>query len=168
MLHPSEAGATLRQLKTMLYYMLYECEQDFVSLKDEIDFVESYTTLEKIRNKSSDLNVRFQVKGTIDNQSIAPLLLINFIENAFKHGVKSNIDSAFVHISIDVNGNDLRLIVFNSKPHEKDTQVASMTDGGIGIENVRKRLSLLYPDRYQLELDTQVNSFSVALNLQLY
>lgn len=164
---PETSVTTIQQLKQLLQYMLYDCEQDFVLLSEEISFIQSYTTLEKIRNKSSNIAISLKTRGDIDKQKIAPLLLINFIENAFKHGVKSNIDHAFIRINMYIYNKKFTMITENSIPVSGTTK-AFEKDKGIGMENVKKRLALLYPKRHQLSFKEEANTYTTTLKIRLY
>lgn len=164
---PETSVTTIQQLRQLLQYMLYDCEQDFVPLHEEIAFIQSYTTLEKIRNQSSNVAISLKTRGAVDKQKIAPLLLINFIENAFKHGVKSNIDHAFIRINLYIYDKTLTMITENSKPVNSEAQ-GFEKDKGIGIENVKKRLALLYPKRHQLSFKEETNTYTTTLKIRLY
>lgn len=164
---PEASVETIQQLRQMLQYMLYDCEQDFVPLSEEIAFIKSYQTLETIRNKSSNTAISFKLTGAVEKQRIAPLLLINFIENAFKHGVKSNIGQSFVRINIYVYDKKLTLITENSKPLIAEHNTLEK-DKGIGIENVKKRLALLYPKRHQLFFKDEAGTYTTTLKIRLY
>jgi len=123
--------------------------------------------LKKIRNKSSNVAISLKTRGVVDKQKIAPLLLINFIENAFKHGVKSNIDHAFIRINLYIYDKTLTMITENSKPVNSEAQ-GFEKDKGIGIENVKKRLALLYPKRHQLSFKEETNTYTTTLKIRLY
>lgn len=164
---PEASVETIQQLRQMLQYMLYDCEQDFVPLSEEIAFIKSYQTLETIRNKSSNTEISFKITGAVEKQKIAPLLLINFIENAFKHGVKSNIDQSFIRINIYIYDKKFTLITENSKPVIAERNTLEK-DKGIGIENVKKRLALLYPKRHQLFFKNETDTFTTTLKIRLY
>lgn len=168
LVQPADAVATIEELKHLLQYMLYDCDNDFVLLSDEIAFLKSYIKLEEIRNKQSKIDLRFKVSGIIAKQKIAPLILVNFIENAFKHGVKSNVDNAFVRIQIYVYDNSFTMMVDNSKPTiEKESSILNI-DKGIGIENVQKRLALLYPNRHTLNFSSTAEQYTASLKIKLY
>lgn len=164
---PEASVETIQQLRQMLQYMLYDCEQDFVPLSEEIAFIKSYQTLETIRNKSSNTEISFKITGAVEKQKIAPLLLINFIENAFKHGVRSNIDQSFIRINIYIYDKKFTLITENSKPAIAEHN-ALEKDKGIGIENVKKRLALLYPKRHQLFFKDEADTYTTTLKIRLY
>ncbi|MEM7102708.1 MAG: histidine kinase [Bacteroidota bacterium] len=152
------------RLSNAMRYMLYESNGDKVMLKNEIDYLDNYIELQRIRTDDS-ADIRFEVNGAIDNQKIAPLLLIPFIENGFKHGIKGETDKAFIHIQLKIEGEYVYMSVENNVG-ETDLDVS--TDyGGIGLKNVKRRLELMYPSRYNLEIKEDNPTFRVTLNLKL-
>ncbi|RQO30746.1 hypothetical protein DBR32_08440 [Taibaiella sp. KBW10] len=168
LVHSEESTQIIQQLRKLISYMLYDCEQDYVPLQGEIEFIESYIALERIRNKSAQLDIKTSISGSIGTQKIAPLLIVNFVENAFKHGVKSGIGAAFIHIEFIIEGNDFKMNMTNSVPEKVDRTFGIKEEGGIGIANVKKRLALLYPKMHRLTFTNTDNSYSTALWLQLY
>lgn len=164
----SEAGGLIDKLKDLLHYMLYECERDFVPLKGELAFIQSYIALEEIRNKSGRLQVQVQIDGAVNEQLIAPLLIVNFIENAFKHGVKAHIQEAFITLKLRITDNSLQMELSNTVPPETDNTLAVKSEGGIGVENVRKRLALLYPGAHKLSITKDSTRYTVSLTLNLF
>jgi two-component system LytT family sensor kinase len=106
------------------------------------------------------------LKGNFAGKKIAPLLMINFIENAFKHGVKAGIEHAFVRISIEAQEHQLLFNIINSKPPLQASKTISDT-GGIGLRNVKRRLAILYPRNHKLTINNTNNSFEVNLTLGL-
>ncbi|RYG42996.1 MAG: hypothetical protein EOO01_22075 [Chitinophagaceae bacterium] len=163
-----DAAHITRQLKELITYMLQDCTQDQVSLAGEIAFLKNYISLEELRNKQGDIDIRLNIKGDTGNKMIAPLLLVNFVENAFKHGVKAGIDNAFVHINLLVMDRTLALEMVNSKPPllAGDTQSVKEV-GGIGIQNVKRRLHILYPNRHKLRISESPQEYSVYLSIEL-
>ncbi|KAK6025901.1 hypothetical protein OSTOST_08183 [Ostertagia ostertagi] len=140
-----------------------------VPLDGEIRFLENYVSLEKLRNKQDHTSIELDVKGDTAGKEIAPLLLVNFIENAFKHGVKAGIGQSFVRIRLYVMDKVLAMEVSNSKPDliGEGKAPEGQKSSGIGIRNVKRRLELLYPNRYKLRINQSENEFNVHLNLQL-
>lgn len=148
------------QLSDILDYILYQCNDEFVSLSKEIKNLSNYMEIEKIRY-TRKLSVEIKVPGEIGEIKIAPLLLIPFIENAFKHGVSNNPGKSFIRMKIETDGDDLRFQICNSKNPIKYSGV-----NGIGLENVKKRLELIYPERYELEIVDRESEFCVHLFLK--
>ncbi len=147
-------GAIVK-LSDMMRYMLYESGRDVVSLDKEIDYLNNYIDLQKLR-MSEDTNVSFKVEGDTAGKKIMPMLLIPFFENAFKHGVDINAE-------LIVSDNELRLKVINriSKSQKKDE------GSGIGLTNIKKQLEHLYPNSHSLKIDEKEGYFSVELSLKI-
>ncbi|MCJ8212026.1 histidine kinase [Mucilaginibacter sp. RS28] len=153
-------------LSEILRYMLYECNTDLVPLKQEVRVLEQYISLEKIRYEER-LDVNFTIEGNLDDLLIAPLIMLPFVENAFKHGVSEQTGDAWININLAISGNVLKFKVSNSKPQQvrKDQEKHY---GNIGLQNVKKRLELLYPSGYQLRIfDDNEDAYLVVLELTL-
>lgn len=166
--HSDDAAVITLQLKELIVYMLEECKKDTVSLAGEIAFLKNYINLEQLRNKQEQVDIRLEVKGDPEGKEIAPLLLVNFIENAFKHGVKAGISHAFVHINLLIMEDSLSLDMINSKPPAGlDQSRAVKEHSGIGIRNVMRRLAILYPGRHKLRLSESEKDYSVYLTIEL-
>jgi LytS/YehU family sensor histidine kinase len=152
-------------LSQILRYMLYECNTDYVPLKKDIEIIQHYIGLEQLRHGDRlDLNLR--IKGEIQGQQIAPLLMIPLIENAFKHGASEMIEDAWINIVIEVEPSAIKLKVSNSKPLEQQHGHRSHF-GKIGLENVRKRLELIYPETHQFTIHDEEDLFAVILQIEL-
>lgn len=148
------------KLSEIMRYMLYECNDNKVDLGKELQYLQNYIDLQKIRYGNKAF-VDFEVNGLISNQQIVPLLLISFIENAFKHGVANN-PATPIHIVMDVKPDSLCFKMENKKHRfNKDAQ------GGIGLNNVKRRLDLLYPGKYDLKIDDGADVYSSELSLDL-
>jgi two-component system LytT family sensor kinase len=164
----TDAASITRQLKNLITYMLQDCTKDLVPLTGEIEFLKNYISLEQLRNKQEQADIRLKIKGEPGNKQIAPLLLINFVENAFKHGVKAGISNAFVKIDLLIMDNVLAMEIVNSKPEiSADQQKSVKEDGGIGIQNVCRRLDILYPYRHKLRISESKKEYSVYLSIDL-
>jgi LytS/YehU family sensor histidine kinase len=147
-------------LSNLLNYVLYESSLTIVSVEKEINFLQDFVALEQIRN-SSKVQVKMNIEGEqIGN--IAPLILIAFIENAFKHGVGDSTIQSYVHINIKVENSSLFLVVVNSKVR-KVSEKQKKSLGGIGLINVQKRLDSLYPNRHSLQVVSEPNKYKIAL-----
>jgi sensor histidine kinase YesM len=163
-----DAAVITRQLKSLIIYILQECQKDKVSLAGEIEFLKNYIDLEQLRNKQEQVDIQLQVTGDPEGKEIAPLLLVNFIENAFKHGVKAGVDHAFVRISLLIMDQKLSLDMINSKPPGGyDAEKSVKAGGGIGVRNVERRLALLYPERHKLRISQSEKDYSVYLTIDL-
>ncbi len=153
----TEAIITLSEL---MRYMIYETNKEFVSLQNEIDYIKNFISLQNLRLKDSS-GVRFNVRGKLD-YNIEPLLLISFIENAFKYGTdytgKTNIT-----IEIKVEDDILNLNVSNYISLKEKNNL----DSGVGIENIKNRLNILYPNSHTLNIEGSDKLFKVELLLKL-
>lgn len=141
------AKSAVIELSKMVRYVLYESGSETISLKKDIQFIENYIELMRIRYDSS-IDICLDYPATIPNKvAIPPLLLIVFVENAFKHGVSYN-HASFIHIRIGYRDDAVTAVISNSR-HEKSRPGTT----GIGLENVKKRLALIYQDNYTLSID---------------
>lgn len=141
------AKSAVIELSKMMRYVLYESGSEIISLKKDIQFIENYIELMCIRYDSS-IDIRFDYPDSIPNKvAIPPLLLIVFVENAFKHGVSYN-HASFIQIRIGYRDDAVTAVISNSR-HEKSRPGTT----GIGLENVKKRLALIYQDNYTLAID---------------
>ena len=154
------------RLSEMMRYMLYESNEKKVSLEKEINYVKNYIELEKLR-QGHKFDITFDIKGEIKSQMIAPLMFIPFLENSFKHGLDNQIKSGFVTIDLDLRDASVELAIENSKPPSIPKKNIEKKSGGIGLQNVKRRLKLLYPQRHKLNIEEKPNTFKVYLNIQL-
>ncbi|KQC02487.1 sensor histidine kinase [Pedobacter sp. Hv1] len=152
-------------LSEILRYMLYECNVERVALKKDVEVLESYILIEKIRYEER-LDLSFTKTGNIDVHQIAPLLLLPLVENAFKHGASEKVGEAWVSIDLSVKDNLLKFKVGNSKAETID-QMASNHYGKIGLENVRKRLQIIYPNAHELKVFNEEEMFVAILEINL-
>lgn len=158
-----KSGECVLKLADILKYILAEGKEDKVSLKKELLLLENYIELERLRKPDAD--VTFTTEFTINNYQITPLLLLPFVENAFKHGLNTVNNNGFIHLHIKATDERLTLIIENNIPPASNTEAIQSL--GIGIENAKRRLELLYPCRYQLNIKKTDSSFWVNLQLQL-
>jgi LytS/YehU family sensor histidine kinase len=143
--------------------MVSECNHPYVPLKNELNMIANYIELEKIRY-GNRLSMQVELMNTDGNQLIAPLLMIPFVENSFKHGVSQMLDRPKISLKIYVERNVLHFYLNNSKPPDTENQVQRK---GIGLENVRKRLELLYPGKHKLLILTEGDTFTVQMEIIL-
>ena len=153
------------KLSEMMRYMLYECNERRVPLSKEIKYIQNYLDLEKLR-QGDRIDISFEWHGHVADQKIAPLMFIPFLENSFKHGANSGIDRGHVHINMDINDANLTFHISNSKPPPIPNPGIRKV-GGIGLMNVERRLNLIYPNSYDLNIENKPNEYSVNLQLQL-
>ncbi len=160
----SQSPVVVLKLCSILRYMLYECNNIEISLSQEVEMLRNYVDLEQIRY-GPRLELAFNVSGNMKGRSIAPLLLLPFFENSFKHGSSKCIDQCWINVDLSVEGEFLYLKLTNSNPkfHEPLEQIID----GIGLTNVKKRLNLLYPDAYCLKLISGEDTFTVSMELEL-
>jgi LytS/YehU family sensor histidine kinase len=142
-------------------YLLYESEQSEVRLDGELEFMNNYIELMKLRlSNKVELNVSFP--GNTNGIVVPPLLFVPFIENAFKHGISYQ-DKSFIHISLHIDHGELVFECSNSIAKNGEEKVDAFS--GIGLENIKKRLALLYPDNHELIINKSGSVFSVILNI---
>jgi hypothetical protein len=154
------------KLSDLLNYMLYECNAIHVPLNKEIDMLENYIALERIRY-GDRLDIAYHLKGDLIGNMIAPMLILPFVENSFKHGVSEEIEAAWISIDISIFDGQLTLKVDNSKSELGHADDETGHKRGIGMSNVKRRLELLYEDKYDLKIiDTDV-SFLIVLKLDI-
>jgi LytS/YehU family sensor histidine kinase len=157
-----KAAEITLKLSDLMRYLLESSKTDKVSLKKEIQFLEDYLSLEKIR-LSKNTDIRFEVSGIVSDVFVAPLLFIPLVENAFKHGLKANKSDCFAHFSLSVQGKDLFFEAKNSLGKSLENSLES----GIGIANLRKRLQLIYPNNHLLDIQKSNDEYKVVLHIQL-
>lgn len=153
------------RLSEMMRYMLYESNEKEVSLEKEINYVMNYIELEKLR-QGRNFEINFDLTGEPNGKKIAPLMFIPFLENSFKHGLDNQIKAGYVHINLSLKDKSVELDIENSKPTEL-VKVSAKKAGGIGLENVKRRLKLLYPNKHALDIIDKPNSYKVLLNIEL-
>lgn len=160
-----KSSEVVLKLSDIMRYVLYEANEDEVDLKKEINFSKNYIALQRLRY-SDQYIINFSVDGNTDDLKIAPLLFIDFIENAFKHGLEKRFNDGSVDVSFILREKHLQFTVSNSKG-QADTGETSEQAKGIGLNNIRKRLSLIYPGNYELNIDDANELFIVTLKLEL-
>lgn len=154
-----QAPEVVLKLSGLMSYMLYESNAAKVSLNKEITYLQNYLDLEKLRF-GQRLSVSFEIEGEIDEVSIPPMILILFVENSFKHGVKNNINKIIIEIFLKVEGAYLFFSIKNPVGEN-----APRENTGIGLKNARRRLELLYGKNYQLDISEKDNEFNVSLKM---
>ena len=157
---PSKAQETIRELSKMMRFVLYEGDKSGVPLTKEFEFVRTYTKLMQLRY-SDKVKITVDVPEVAPDMTIPPLMLISFIENAFKHGISYQHDS-FIDIKLEVKDNDLSFTCRNSK-----AEIPNQEKGGVGLVNVKKRLDLLYDKSYTLNIKDEPDIYIVELKLPL-
>jgi len=163
--NPDMASASLAKFSELLRYQLYECNGEQIPLTNEIAYLENFIGLEKLRQSQSlGLNVDIR-REDIDSVSIAPFLLMTFVENAFKHVSRHSDQPNWIKIILQQNGRQLDFSVANSSSSFESNDIFHYS--GIGLKNVQRRLDLLYPDRHELSIRNDGSHFEARLRLQL-
>lgn len=155
-----QAPQVVLKLSEMMRYTIYDGREEFVSLADEVNYLENYIDLHKIRYQKR-VNIEFK-QEIVEDYLIAPLLFINLLENAFKHGVEGMTEDAFVRIKLSARDKEINFVIENN--FEGDTE---KKPAGIGLENLQKRLEHLYPKRYQLNIENEAPLYRVDLKINL-
>jgi LytS/YehU family sensor histidine kinase len=159
-----KAPEIVLKLSDMMRYMLYESNERSIDLSQELNYVKNYLELERVRH-GDNFRIDLEITGDPQGHKIAPLLFIPFLENSFKHGLDHELRSGFVKIIIHIDSDSLELMVENSKPKQISLPPAAKKVGGIGLSNVRRRLNILYPGRYALNVNDQDEIFQIDLRL---
>lgn len=159
-----ELSKGITELASLMRYMLYESNVDEVPLQRELSYLESYIEIEQLRiSEDDDIMVNLKTEGDIERVKIAPVLLIPFVENAFKHGINLK-ERSIIDIRLSVKNDKLYFLVKNKIFRLRENSHGS---NGIGLHNVQRRLELLYPDRHELTTSAEDGYFTVYLNLNL-
>ena len=156
------AAEVVLKLADLMRYMVYEANKSAVSLEKEINHIQNYIELEKIRYPDG-FDIFFTSKGDTRHQLIAPLLLFPFVENAFKHGLSESIESSWINLNINLERKHLQFRIENSLAERKPD--ADME--GLGLQNIQRRLELLFTGNYNLLIKQQERSYLVELNINL-
>lgn len=160
------APKVVLKLSELMSYMLYDSQANSILLTKEILHIKNYLELEKLRYNSR-LDVSLNVSGETDTKKIAPLLLIPFVENAFKHGVSNETDTVWVTIDIKVKTDWLIVKVENSYTENEIVINKTHDKNGIGLQNIMRRLNLLYPHDHELVLKKESDRYLVDLKIKL-
>ena len=160
-LNPEKTGGAILQLSDILRYVTYDGNQKEVPLSGELEHIKSFIQLQLLKDENAS-NISIDIDVNNEQLKISPLLLIPFIENCFKHGNHHDKANGWIKISIKNEGNQLILETANSTPNETSKKDKI---GGIGMENVKRRLALLYPDAHELII--KIDKFSYASTLKI-
>jgi two-component system LytT family sensor kinase len=163
--NPDMASASLAKFSELLRHQLYECNDHLIPLSKEIAYLENFIELEKLRQNES-LIVEFDLENNYaPDAGVSPFILMTFVENAFKHVSKDKDRSNRISISLKVKGSQLQFSVANSASANGSAEAINY--GGIGLQNVKRRLDLIYPRGYLLDIEQSPERFNVKLELQL-
>lgn len=157
------ARQTLLQFSDLLRYQLYDCNSDSIEIEKEVAYLQDFIRLQQLR-KDNNYEVNVQVGPEVRGFRITPLLLIPFVENAFKHISHHSNQRNYVQVNMARQNGSFLFTVENSK---ENLHRSTEPPGGIGLSNVKRRLELLYPQKYELQIDNNDATFKVVLNLHL-
>ena len=155
-------ASSIVKLSNMMRYVLSESSSDYVSLEKEIEYIQNFIELQQIRF-GSFIQFECTITGDHKNKTIAPLILIPFIENAYKHGVNAE-DNSIINIKIDTTENQLFLFVKNNKVF---VQRSAESESGVGVQNTKNRLQMIYPGKHKLQINNTEKEYSVSLTIDL-
>lgn len=163
----SKTPKIIIRLSELMRYLLYETKVERQTLEKEILCIQNYLDLEKIRH-DGQLKINISISGDIQNKEIAPIILLTFVENAFKHGVNKNIGVIRVDIDFTIKADYLYFTITNPLPAITEFKNDMNHSSGIGLENVKKRLNLGYhPDDYELTISQNDHTFTIKLNIKV-
>lgn len=154
-----QAPEAVLKLAELLRYMLKESDEKFADLHKELNYLKNVIDLFQIGQKGKAA-IEFTIEGEANQQQIAPLILINFVENAFKHGVIDDMEHP-IRIKVSINAQEMNFEISNQKNADQKDQTA-----GIGLSNVKRRLELIYPKQHRLEIKDETSIFKVWLNIK--
>lgn len=160
------APEAVLKLSELMDYMLYDAAAAKVELEKELKYIRNYIALERIRY-GDRVEITYTETGSIAGLQIAPMMMLPFVENAFKHGVSTETDDAWVRIDVKVQEGKLFLLVENGKCEGSANYNERDMASGIGLKNVNRRLELLYEGQYKLEVEEEPESYAVCLKLEL-
>ncbi len=159
----SKTSEGIAKISSLLRSVLYECNEVEINLSKEITLIKNYIDLEKMRY-GSRLNLKFNIAGESENKKIAPMMLFTFIENSFKHGACNDSGNPYIFINLKTTDQNIEFEITNSIPENKMWK--DKKAGGIGLQNVQKRLDILYSGKYQLEINEEKAKFKVLLVIE--
>ena len=160
---PQKAPEMLMKLSDILHYIMNECNHSHVLLKKELKMIEDYMGLEKLRY-GNRLKMKLEIKGAYHDKLIPPLLQIPLVENSFKHGTSKMLENPWVNLNITIDEHCLFFLLSNSRPYEV---LPSQHNLHIGLNNVKKRLQLLYPETHEFTIVNTSDSFEVFMKIRL-
>jgi LytS/YehU family sensor histidine kinase len=151
------------QLSRIMRYMLYDSKDEKVSLEKEAEYLQNYIDLQRLRISDSVI-INFKIEGNINGKMVEPMLLIPFVENAFKHGV-SYLEASHIDIHLKIDNNDLQFRIENNRIKKNDDPIQQ--ESGIGLKNVLRRLDLLYPGTHTINIEETTTKYIVNLDISL-
>jgi len=161
LVNPEKASDSLIKLSDLMRYTLYDADTEFIELSKEIDSIKKYINLQELRLINKNL-ISFAVDGPVENIKVAPMLFISFIENAFKHITDKEAEAG---ITIQFKITEHRILFNVTNTFDVTKKTVKDETSGIGLENVRRRLKLIYPDSHKLDISTKENQYKVELTI---
>jgi sensor histidine kinase YesM len=165
------APETVLKLSELMSYVIYDGKQKKVHVSKEVSYIQNYLDLERLRF-GDKLDTEFRISGDITNQQITPLLLLPFIENSFKHGAGDNMNTIEITILLTVEEHQLTFMVQNKKADNISSKSSDpyrhIGHNGVGVENIKRRLKLIYGDEYQLNIKDEPERYTVTLSIPTY
>ena len=164
------APETVLKLSELMSYVIYEGKQKRVHVSKEAQYIQNYLDLERLRF-GDKLHTEFRITGDIKNQKITPLLLLPFIENSFKHGAMDSMKRIEVNIKLSVEEHHLTFTVQNMKSDKVDARSNTyqhIGHNGVGVENIKRRLKLIYGEDYHLHIHDEPHQYTVTLKIPTY
>ncbi len=159
-----KAADVVLKLSELLDYVLYECDAELVSLEKEIKQIDNYLELEKLRF-GSRLDVDYKIDEIPSNLTIPPMSLMTLVENSFKHGISKSMDNSWIKINLTADTEAFNFKIENPKRRAKS--INQGLSGGIGLENLRSRLNLIYKEYYSLLINENESTFEVHLMIKI-
>ncbi len=159
--NPEKAQEVILELSDMMRYSIYDGQRELVTLQEEIDFIENYISLHKMRYHKR-IDVQLDVTVEDPKLKVMPLLFIILLENAFKHGVEKLRTDAYVHLSLKATESTIDFIIVNNFDAEEIDEHT-----GVGLANLRRRLALVYPKQHELTITKNANKFKAGLKLNI-
>jgi LytS/YehU family sensor histidine kinase len=151
------------QLSRIMRYMLYDSKDEKVSLEKEVEYLQNYIDLQRLRISDSVI-INFTIEGNMEGKMVEPMLLIPFVENAFKHGV-SYLEASHIDICLKIDNGDLHFRVENNRIKKSDDPIQQ--ESGIGLKNVLRRLDLLHPGTHSIDIEENATKYIVNLDISL-
>ena len=157
------APEAVMKLSSIMRYALYDSNTDKVLLEKEIEFLKSFIELQQLRLKNDNFT-EFKINGNVEGVMVTPMVFISFVENAFKHGNK-NVASPGIKIEMSVLDDKIIFVVMNFL--RKNDLINKDSIGGIGLQNIKRRLELIYKDKHTIEIETKDDSYFIKLELDI-
>ena len=155
-----EAPEAVMKLSSIMRYMLYDSNTNLVPVNKEVEYLNSFIELQQLRITQKGF-VEIKVTGSMENRTIAPMLLIPFVENAFKHGEKNHEPGIIIHLNLEPD----KLIFTVVNYLKLNNPISNEDSGGFGLVNIKRRLGLLYPDKHDLKITTTSDMYKVELKI---